>query len=187
MFRKLLLISLIAVFLNACGNTAQNQTAQNENSVSASGGNTTISTPSVNTASINVNENTNTNTAKTVDYSPKRISFGKGANWGAVNITLAPGASQKFVVGAKSGQTMSVETSSKETSINLIKGKAETTEDFGFLNAELQSNGDYIFEVRNSTKKEVKTSVKVTIEDETLQRGNLNDVDEENERKNQNK
>lgn len=59
---------------------------------------------------------------------------------------------------------MTVETSSKEISINLTKGKAETTEDFGFLNAELTANGDYIFEVRNGTKKEIKTSVKVTIE-----------------------
>lgn len=81
-----------------------------------------------------------------------------------MNVTLATGAAQKFIVGAKSGQTMTVETSSKETSINLTKGKAETTEDFGFLNAELTANGDYVFEVRNGTKKEIKTSVKVTIE-----------------------
>lgn len=59
---------------------------------------------------------------------------------------------------------MDVEVSSKETSVNLVKGKAQTTEDFGYLNAELQANGDYIFEVKNSTKKEIKTSVKVTIE-----------------------
>ena len=59
---------------------------------------------------------------------------------------------------------MDVEVSSKETSVNLIKGKADTTEDFGYLNAELKSNGDYVFEVRNSTKKDVKASVKVTIE-----------------------
>lgn len=100
---------------------------------------------------------------KPVDNSPKRIVFNKGANWGAVSITLAPGASQKFVVGAKSGQTMEVEVSSKETSVNLVKGKADTTEDFGFLSAELQSNGDYVFEVKNPSKKEIKTSVKVTI------------------------
>lgn len=103
-------------------------------------------------------------TTKPVNNSPKRITFNKGANWGAVNITLASGAAQKFIVGAKSGQTMTVETSSKEISVNLTKGKAETTEDFGFLNAELQANGEYVFEVRNGTKKEIKTSVKVTIE-----------------------
>ena len=59
---------------------------------------------------------------------------------------------------------MDVESSSKAVAINLRKGKAETTEDFGFLNAELQSNGDFVFEVKNTSKKEVKTSIKVTIE-----------------------
>ena len=98
------------------------------------------------------------------DTGPQRISFAKGANWGTVNVTLAPGTAKKFVVAAKSGQTMDVELSSKEASVNLIKGKADTTEDFGYLNAELKSNGDYIFEVRNSTKKDVRSSVKVTIE-----------------------
>lgn len=122
-------------------------------------------------ANTNTNANVNANmianadaNTKPADNLPKRISFNKGANWGAANITLAPGASQKFVVGAKSGQTMDVEVSSKDTSVNLIKGKAQTTEDFGFLTAELKANGDYVFEVKNPTKKEIKTSVKVTIE-----------------------
>ncbi len=180
---KILSITIaLTIFLTACGN----KTATNANA------NNTIAGSPANNATVIVNANTNANqpknttpvaNSKPVDKSPKRISFNKGANWGAVNITLAPGEAQKFVVSAKSGQTMDVESSSKETSINLIKGKAETTEDLGVLSAVLVSNGDYIFEVRNGTKKEIKTSVKVTIVgEEQYERGVLSDIDEENKK-----
>lgn len=160
--QKILILCFAAFAFLACGSkTTENK---NENAPLSGGGNVVNSNVNLN-ANLPANSNSNNNSeAKSADNSPQRIAFNKGANWGAVNITLAPGAAKKFVVGAKSGQSMQVETSSKETSVNLIKGKAETTEDFGFLNAELQTNGDYIFEVKNSTKKEIKTSVKVTIE-----------------------
>jgi ABC-type glycerol-3-phosphate transport system substrate-binding protein len=155
MSKKTFLILLFALFAAACGgNSGAGNSANAVNSNGAASGSNTNVAPSA-TPNANTNQ---TNSA------PKRIAFNKGANWGAVNMTLAAGAAQKFVVGAKSGQTMDVEASSKDVSINLVKGKAETTEDFGFLTAELRANGDYVFEVRNSTKKEIKTSVKVTIE-----------------------
>lgn len=155
----ILTISAIAsmALFGACSATKPN----------AAGGNSSNAAPSAPAqtpapAASAANFNTNANTAQ--DTGPQRISFAKGANWGTTNVSLAPGTAKKFVVAAKSGQTMDVEVSSKETSVNLIKGKADTTEDFGYLNAELKSNGDYVFEVRNSTKKDVKASVKVTIE-----------------------
>jgi hypothetical protein len=163
MQKNTIFIGLFCMFLMACGgNTTTNSNANvnaNTNAVAASG---TINT---NANIANTVVNTNANAVKSaIDNSPKRMSFGKGQNWGTSNITLAAGGSQRFIVSAKSGQTMDVEVSSKETSVNLIKGKAKTEEDFGFLTAELQANGDYVFEVKNSTKKELKTSVKVTIE-----------------------
>lgn len=158
--KKIFFIVVISSFLAACGGNSASNTNSNANSSVGSGNTANVNANVVNT---NVTANANAN-AKTVDNSPKRISFGKGANWGTANVTLAPGATQLFVVGAKSGQTMDVESSSKDVAINLRKGKAETTEDFGYLNAELQGNGDYVFEVKNTTKKEVKTSIKVTIE-----------------------
>lgn len=149
---------------------------------SGSGANVNSKSNSNSTVITNANANSNAN-AKPADNSPKRIIFNKGANWDSVNVTLAAGAVQKFIVGAKSGQTMTVETSSKETSINLIKGKAETTEDFSFLDAELKANGDYVFEIRNGTKKEIKTSVKVTIEgnDKKSENGDVIPVDDVDE------
>ncbi len=161
MSKSYLFIIVFGLILAACGgNSATNTNVNaNSNSNAAVSNSTAAGSNATPTATVNANANT-----KPTDNSPKRIAFNKGANWGAANITLAPGAAQRFVVSAKSGQILDVEVSSKETSVNLIKGKAQTTEDFGYLNAELQANGDYIFEVKNSTKKEIKTSVKVTIE-----------------------
>ena len=154
---KIVLVTLVSLFLMACNGNQANTSNVNSNIVAASGN-------AIVNANNSTNANANANSKPLVDNSPKRIAFGKGSNWGALNVTLPAGGTQKFVVSAKSGQTMDVEVSSKETSVNLIKGKAQTTEDFGYLNAELQANGDYVFEVKNSSKKEIKTSVKVTIE-----------------------
>jgi hypothetical protein len=163
MYKKLFFISFMAWFLTACGGGSATNTNVNVNAntnATAASGNVA---PNVNAA--NIANTVNANAAKpSVDNSPKRMSFGKGQNWGTSNITLPAGGTQRFIVSAKSGQTMDVEVSSKETSVNLVKGKAQTTEDFGYLNAELQATGDYVFEVKNSSKKEIKTSVKVTIE-----------------------
>ena len=161
MFKKLFLLGLISSFLMACGAKVET----NSNNSNAVSGPANATNPAANTNANTPNSNTaNAATKPAEDNSPKRISFSKGANWGTANVTLAPNATQLFVISAKSGQTMDVESSSKDVAINLRKGKAETTEDFGFLNAELQSNGDFVFEVKNTSKKEVKTSIKVTIE-----------------------
>jgi hypothetical protein len=166
MYKKLFFIAFSAVCLSGCnGNSATNTNTNinaNTNAQAVSGNVNT----NVNVANVaNTTVNANANVAKpAADNSPKRMSFGKGQNWGASNITLPAGGTQRFIVSAKSGQTMDVEVSSKDTSVNLIKGKARTEEDFGYLTAQLQANGDYVFEVKNSTKKELKTSVKVTIE-----------------------
>lgn len=179
---KIILLCLTALFLLACKTPPATNNSPANQAPAAAASNQTAATP-VNTAS----GETNAEASKVLSVeTPKRISFSKGANWGSVNITLLPNTAQTFVVSAKSGQTLSVDSSSKELTINLNKGKAETTEDIGFLNAELLGNGDYVFEVRNTGKKEVKSSIKVTIVDPPLQRGTLNDVDEENEKKREN-
>ena len=167
---KILAIATLSFALFGCKSETANTNANANSAASGAAANTNAN------ANIAANTNANANAnVKPADNSPKRISFNKGANWGAANITLAPGASQKFIVSAKKDQTMDVEVSAKETSVNLIKGKAQTTEDFGFLTAELQANGDYIFEVKNPTKKEIKTSVKVTIEGAKAE---TNEIDE---------
>lgn len=171
---KILIVGTLSIALFGCKSETANTNANVNSAASGAAANTNANVVSNANATANANANAN---VKPADNSPKRIAFNKGANWGAANITLAPGASQKFVVGAKSGQTMDVEVSSKETSVNLLKGKAQTTEDFGFLTAELQANGDYIFEVKNPTKKEIKTSVKVTIEGGKIETSEIDESD----------
>lgn len=163
MLKKLFITGLVSLSLIGCGGSAGTNTNSNPVSGGGNTANATNNTANTNANAVNSNSNAVAN-KPAVDNSPKRISFGKGANWGTANVSLAPNATQLFIVGAKSGQTMDVESSSKDVAINLRKGKAQTTEDFGYLNAELQSNGDYVFEVKNTSKKEVKTSIKVTIE-----------------------
>lgn len=176
MFKKLFIIGLISSSLMAC--TAKVETNSNSNLVSgnANSANTTNTATNANITTP-VSNNANVATKPAVDNSPKRISFGKGANWGTANVILAPNATQLFVISAKSGQMMDVESSSKDVAINLRKGKAQTTEDFGYLNAELQSNGDYVFEVKNTSKKEVKTSIKVTIEGGNVKADEIDESD----------
>ncbi len=173
---KKLSVGLIALTLISCGGKSET------NSNPSLGG---IGSNNINAANTVVNTRNlpNTNSIAVankpvVDNSPKRISFGKGANWGTANATLAPNATQLFVVSAKSGQTMDVESSSKDVAINLRKGKAQTTEDFGYLNAKLQSSGDFVFEVKNNSKKEVKTSIKVTIESGNTKSEKTDEIDE---------
>ncbi|HRH42117.1 MAG TPA: hypothetical protein PKY82_10765 [Pyrinomonadaceae bacterium] len=175
MLKKLLFIGLISSFLMAC--SAKVETNSNSNLASGSGNTANTTNTAANANTTPVSNNANVAAKPTVDNSPKRISFGKGANWGTANVTLAPNATQLFVVSAKSGQMMDIESSSKDVAINLRKGKAQTTEDFGYLNAELQSNGDYIFEVKNTSKKEVKTSIKVTIEGGNVKADEIDESD----------
>jgi hypothetical protein len=180
MSKTTLLMIVLSLILTACSSKTEvsTNTANANANLSATTANSNAGNAS---AGLNTNANKPVNTnanVKPADNSPKRIAFNKGANWGAANITLAAGAGQKFVVGAKKGQMMDVEVSSKETSVNLIKGKAQTTEDFGYLNAELQANGDYVFEVKNPTKKEIKTSVKVTIESNSVEEDGAEDNDD---------
>ena len=50
-----------------------------------------------------------------------------------------------------------------DTAVNLRFGDAETTEDTGFLRAELNEKGDYTFEVTNNSKSEAEFTIEVTI------------------------
>lgn len=180
--KRIFILCVASAFLLACVESPANNGTPASNAPADAASDSPAVTQS-NTANIEA-------AAETVKVpaveTPKRISFSKGANWSSVNITLSPKTEQAFVVTAKAGQTMSVESSSKELIINLNKGKAETTEDIGFLNAELLANGEYVFEVRNNGKKEIKSSIKVTIEEPPLQRGTLNEIDQENEKKKNN-
>jgi anaerobic selenocysteine-containing dehydrogenase len=159
-------LCVLALVLGACGmkGGANVNVNVNANANAAAKTNTVTNSAPAN-ATVNSNANANANTAKT-DSSPKRISFGKGQDWGSETVTLPAGGSAQFVVGAKKGQLMDVEASSPDVKVIMItKGKSDNEDHPNGIGATLNSNGDYVFEVHNLSKKEVKTSVKVTIAD----------------------
>lgn len=167
---KKTLIGLSGLFLSACGMMGNGNTAMNTANVNANTANMTAANVTANAVNTAANVNVNAaNIVKPVDKGPKRINFGKGQRSAAENMVLVPGESRKFVVSAKAGQFMTIASSAKEAEVKMLsKGKStiEEVED-GSLTATLDKGGDFIFEVKNPTKKEFKTSVNVTIDTES--------------------
>jgi len=164
----LLAISLGAtcVLIGACGMMGSNVNVNVNANTNANAAKTAADAVPVN---INSNANANANTAANtaVTTGPKRISFSKGSDWASENITLAAGQSKQFVVGAGEAQWLSVESSSPDVKLLMITKKNVGVETEGSsLGAALGAKGDYVFEVRNPGKKEIKTSIKVQITDE---------------------
>ncbi len=176
--KKLIILSLSALSLIACGgsgfvDTNKNATpnvAPNAPNVNReSPGNTANSNAAANTAE-NVNKTANANTPKTAASNPERVVFPPGKTFVNQPLVIAPGDSKEFVVGAKKGQFLIVEPESSkpspsEAKIALItKGKAEVTDLSAFLSAVLNADGDYVFEVKNLTKQELKMIMHVQID-----------------------
>lgn len=159
-----LLLAAAALGFSACGmmggsnvNVAVNANANTAKPAEGGPANTNTN------ATTNANANANTAAANS---GPKRISFGKGADWGSETVTIPAAGSAQFVVGAKKGQFMDIEASSTDVKVVMVtKGKSDNEDHPDGIGVSLKANGDYVFEVRNLSKKEIKTSVKVTIAD----------------------
>jgi hypothetical protein len=161
-------LSLIACGGNTITNTA-NPTATNTNVVVNSPANNTANT-TTNTANVaNVANTTNANkpantAAKPAPSGPKRVSFATGKSEGNESISLKVGESKQFVVGAKTGQIFMVDADSKDVEITMVKGKdSAQMKEPGHYDSTLLADGDFIFQVKNTSKKDVKSSVKVII------------------------
>ena len=180
-FVKLLLISTAAASFVAC--TTDNQPTTN-NQTRANSANTTTSTNTVNAntatnktatnsaatntintnTATNSNANTNTNANSTSLGNVTRISFAKGATSGTTNVSLPPNSVKQFAVEANYGQKIKVSTGSKDAVVKLISGTDRQIESAGGgLILEVQTSGDVIFEVRNSTAQEIKTTVRAEV------------------------
>jgi hypothetical protein len=175
MLKASLVVAAAAVMIGCGGNaaTSSNSNANSTNSrlqpVSNAANNSTPTNSTANTAAnaaTNANKAANAAAAKPAADGPQRISFASGKSDGAVDVTLAPGASKQFVIGAKVGQIFMVDTDDTDTKISMVKGKVAkdaTLEEPGHYDTTLLENGDYIFEVKNTAKEELKTTVRVII------------------------
>ena len=179
-FVKLLLVSTAAASFVACTNDNQpvtnNQTRTNSantastNTVNANVAANKSAANSAATNTVNTNTITNSNTATTTNTNSisvgnvTRISFAKGATSGTTNVDLPPNSAKQFAVEANYGQKIKVSTGSKDAVVKLISGTDRQIESAGGgLILEVQTSGDVIFEVKNSTAQEIKTTVKAEV------------------------
>jgi hypothetical protein len=96
---------------------------------------------------------------------PKRITFSSGKSEIDESISLKPNESKKFLVSAKAGQIFMVTSDSKDLEIKMLKGKdTAQMKEPGHYDSTLLANGDYVFQVKNTSEKEVKSSIKIIID-----------------------
>lgn len=145
----------ISVFIAACGGAATNvvnnaNSGANANKPAAASPTTAPAKPA-------------TPAAAKAD-GPKRIAFRKGEYGGDENVTLAPGASASFVVGAANDQKLYIESSDKTGKIKITGGKVgELSNENGYFDGLTQAKGDVTFTITNPGKTEMKSKISVTL------------------------
>jgi hypothetical protein len=177
MIKNTIFIGLAGLSLMACGGgsapNTSNANATQANTVNAAANTTNTSNASnnANTANTSANKPANTTAnaaaAKPAESGPKRIAFAQGKSEGEESISLAAGEAKQFVVSAKTAQIFVADAESKDVTISMVKGKIAkdaTKSEPGYFDTTLLENGDFVFEVKNTSKKEVKTKVKVIID-----------------------
>jgi hypothetical protein len=98
-------------------------------------------------------------------YPATRVSFPQGATSTTLNVTLPAGEMKRFTVGASRGQILTVTTKdTKNFSASLSKGDANSTDMNGGFYAALETSGDFVIQVQNSSDKEASTVVTIEIE-----------------------
>lgn len=101
-------------------------------------------------------------------YPEKRIKFNKGKFSKRIRVVMpADKPIQRFVVGASKGQRLIVTKNATAAKVNLWKGDAEVLDEDAKLVATLNKTGDYVFELRNFTDKDLLFDILVTIENPT--------------------
>jgi hypothetical protein len=87
--------------------------------------------------------------ARSEVYKPTPVSLDKGKTSAIVNVNLANGKFQRFLVKGLVGQTLTVSSDSKTVAFRMVRGAADVNEtEKGFL-AVLNDNGDFIIQVDN--------------------------------------
>jgi len=171
MLKNLLFIISIGFLAMACGgNTATTNTNATITNTSA---NSPVNTPKAadNSNTMNANKPVANTPAKPVASGPTRISFKKGETGSTQTISLAPGASVQFILGVTGAQTLFITPGSKDLVFKIVKGTDGqfVKADDGIYSVETKGNNatksEIIFEVKNTTTKEIKSSIKVEVED----------------------
>jgi len=99
-------------------------------------------------------------------YPALRISFVKGSSKSVFDVSIPKGEIKRFVVGARSGQSLRVSSNAKPAKsvfYRLVRGDGDEKEIAGGMTVKLNKNGDYVLELSNNTEEDLSVSVSVEI------------------------
>lgn len=146
----------------ACGGNVATNTNTAPNSNAANGTSPAKTAAPANTPA---NKPANAAAAKPAASGPKRISFTKGSTNAIEYFDLEPGEKKQFVIGAAKGQDVTIGNGGDIEIAMITKGKMvdESNDDTSY-NGTTTAGGDFVFEVKNTAGKKIKSSVNVMIQ-----------------------
>lgn len=81
-------------------------------------------------------------------FPPQRVTFAKGASGATMKLTIPANEGKRLIVGARSGQTLSVSIDTDKASVDL-DDDADVTNNINGFSAVLPKSGDYTIRVTN--------------------------------------
>jgi hypothetical protein len=97
----------------------------------------------------------------------KRISFAKGKSESVFSVKFSPTEIKHYVVRAQAGQTITFSTNANppsDVSLALMNGEGESAENGSGIVVKTKENGDYVFEMVNSSDKDLNVFVTIAIQ-----------------------
>ncbi len=169
-FSLILICILLCALVLACGGSSTDSEAPNN--TAAEPGSSSAATPKEPESEASETREprepeAEVETPEPAETGPKRIRFARGSSEGKVDVGLAPGESQRFVIGVSEGQYLWIEVEDFRPTIRMITTSKVTdvteNEQDNTYNALTSANGDIVFEIRNDTRSSIKTSFTVSI------------------------
>lgn len=96
-------------------------------------------------------------------YPKERVSFPKGSSSTTFKTTIRAEEGRRFIVGARTGQTLTVSIDTDKASIRLLDEEAETTQGTNSFVAKLKKTGDYTIETQNDSDAVLTMTVSIKI------------------------
>ncbi|MEO8572796.1 MAG: hypothetical protein ABI481_02415 [Pyrinomonadaceae bacterium] len=96
-------------------------------------------------------------------YPTERVTFARGTSSKTIRITIPREEGKRFIIGARSGQTLNVSVDTDKASLRLL-GDAEVTSGPNSLLVNLPKNGDYTVEVQNDSDAELAITMVIKIQ-----------------------
>lgn len=96
-------------------------------------------------------------------YPKERVTFQKGLSSTTFETTIRGEEGKRYIVGARTGQTLTVSINTDKASIRLLEEEAEVKHGTNSFVAKLQKTGDYTIEVQNDSSAALALSMTIKI------------------------